>query len=174
MPKTGKMSDEDWALKILDAVSTLQKENPSMAVILVHHVRKQQDNGSEPLRNDPRSWMDRIYGSQALLAHVDAIWGLEEDPEGYTFTTVPRSQDPLLVPLEKQPESERFLLSSERLPFTETQKAAWAKLPQDFTWSEALKLGIPNSLLDRTIRRAKSAGLLTQNAGTKRYRKAGG
>lgn len=173
MPKTGYMTDEDWALKILEAVSELQKENPAMAVILVHHVRKQQDNGSRLLRTDPRCWMDRTFGSQALLAHVDTIWGLEEDIEGYTFATVPRSQDQLLLPLEKQPESEAFVLSSTRLPFTDAERGAWQRLPSEFVWTQALNLGIANSLLDRTIRRARAAGLITHDARTKRYRKVG-
>jgi len=108
-----------------------------------------------------------------LLAHVDTIWGLEEDDDGYTFATVSRSQDLLMLKLEKQPESERFLLGSDDAPVFHTmkQQEAWETLPPEFGWREATELGISNNILNRVIRQARAAGLLAQDPVTRRYRK---
>ena len=104
---------------------------------------------------------------------MDTSWGLEEDDDGYTFATVPRSQDLLILKLEKQSDSERFLLGSEdALVFrTMKQQEAWEILPPEFGWREATELGISNNILDRVIRQARAAGLLTQDPVTRRYRK---
>jgi len=86
---------------------------------------------------------------------------------------VPRSQDELIVALEKHPDSERFLLgSTDALVFrTEAQRQAWNRLPSEFGWREAVAMGISNSTLDRVIRHARSAGRLSQDPTTRRYTK---
>ena len=104
-------SDERGAVEAIDQVEALRADNPDMAVILVHHLKKAQENFTVALRTDPRSWIERVYGSQALLAHAETIWGLEHDDQGYAFGTVSRSEDSFVVGLEKEPESERFKLS---------------------------------------------------------------
>ncbi len=167
-------AEESLSVQAIDQVSKLHEINPQMAVVLVHHLKKRQDQGSRViLRDDPRSWIEQVYGSQALLAHVDTIWGLEEDGDGYTFATVPRSQDPLRLPLVKEPDSERFLLGSveEFIFSTPAQREAWEKLPQEFGWREEVKKGTSNNLLRVVIRQARATGLLAQDSGTKRYRK---
>jgi len=175
-PTLGRSSaDEALALGIIDSVSKLQDKCPEMVVLLVHHLKKQQDSTgfATQLRTDPRTWIEKVYGSQALLAHVDTIWGLEQENEGYTFATVPRSMDPLILGLDKQPESERFLITAEcRILFkTNQQRKAWDTLPQEFGWREAVELGISSNLLNAVIRQARAAGWLTQDPATKRYSK---
>lgn len=169
-------TDEQVALKIIDRVAQLRDGNPEMAVILVHHLKKDQGNLTAQLRDDPRAWIERVYGSQVLLAHTENIWGLEHDEAGYVFGTVPRSEESFVVMLEKVPDSQRFTLSATPVQVAAMPPAlrnAWDRLPEDFSRGEGLGLGIPNNTLDRLIRRARPCGLLTQDPKTKRYRKVG-
>ena len=173
---TRDLMEDTNALKLLACVSMLQNSNPAMSVILVHHCRKAQDAKPVKLQNDPRSWIEKSYGSQALIAHVDSIWGLEEDGDGYIFASIARAHDGLLLRLEKEPESERFIFGNqETLSFkTAKQKDAWDKLPSAFGWREATKeFGISSHLMRNIITRASQAGLLVQDQETKRYRKTG-
>ena len=167
------MEDQN-ALKLLAYVSLLQKSNQGMSVILVHHCRKAQEATPVKLQSDPRSWIEKSYGSQALIAHVDSIWGLEEDGDGYIFASIARAHDGLLLRLEKEPESERFIFGNqETLSFkTSKQKDAWEKLPDEFGWREAqTELNISSNLMRNVLSRALQAGLLLQDSETKRYRK---
>jgi AAA domain len=165
-------SGQDIALRAIDAISRLH-EDSEMGVILVHHLKKQQETLSIRLKTDPRAWIERVYGSQALIAHVDTIWGIEAEGDGYTFATVPRSHQPLILPLEKHPESERFLLgTNDGTTFrTPAQKKAWDSLPAQFSWRDAERLNISNNLMNSVIRQARSAGLLMQDPATKQYHK---
>jgi len=154
-------SEENWALNMIDAVQEIQSVRPSMAVLLVHHLRKAGEDGGPTLRDDPRTWIEKCFGSQALLAHVDSIWGLAAEVEGYTFATVPRSVEQLTVRLHKLPESERFFISDDRLEsLSPEQREYFSKLPQQFTYAQAITLGIPKGSAGRLIRRCKSSGLL--------------
>lgn len=168
---------EKTAMNLIERVSMLQKVNPDTAVIIVHHLKKQQDQREAVSpQDDAQTWIDQVYGSQALLAHSDTIWGLKEDDDGYSFVTVPRAQDKLNLRLEKKPNSERFILSppqAQTACFKPAQIAAWNKLPASFSWKQGLKHGVANSTLDRVIRKARAAGLLTQDPITKQYSKVG-
>jgi hypothetical protein len=165
--------DEPTSLKILDNVSRLKEINPDMATVLVHHTKKSQGEATAvKLKADPRNWVDKVYGSQALLAHVETIWGLEKEDDSYSFATVPRSQAGLNLVLTKEGISERFVFDSEsKQEFTDAQKQAWQKLPQSFTWGQAIKSGIAPSTLSRTLERGTSSGLLRQDRETKQYQK---
>jgi hypothetical protein len=168
-------SDERVAVNALDRVSKLRKNNPQMAVLLVHHLKKAQGDFTPSLRGDMRSWVDRIYGSQALLAHVETIWGLENDESGCTLGTLSRSEDSFTIDLAQEPESQRFIVSAdsaqiERMP--KALKDAWDLLPKEFVWREASALGVPQNTFYRLIRFTRPIGLITQDPLTKRYRKA--
>jgi len=169
-------SDERGAVEAIDQVSALRTSNPEMAVLLLHHLKKAQDNFTIELRTDPRAWIERVYGSQALLAHVETIWGLEHDDSGYAFGTVSRSEDSFVIGLEKEPDSQRFKMSDQPVQLATLPLAlqeAWSKLPEEFSRTEGFQRGIANNTLDRLIRAARPMGLLTQDPKTKRYRKAG-
>jgi len=167
----GDSKEENWAVTVVDQVSSLREVCPTMSVIIVHHLKKADSESRLRLRDDPRTWIEKAYGSQALIAHVENIWGLEADSDGYTFATVPRSQEQLILRLEKKPESQRFLLSENRLEvLTPKQREYWLKLPTEFSWSMATdECQIPNSTLDRMIRLARGAGLVASEKG--HYRK---
>ena len=168
------LSEESQAVIAIDQLSNLRTLNPNLASIIVHHVKKRQDftKASLKLKDDPRSWIEQSYGSQALLAHVDTIWGLEQDGDGHVFATVPRAAEPITIHLEKQPDSERFLLNTvDSFSFkTVQQREAWSRLPNDFGWRELKPLGFSNNMVNQLLRQGKAAGLLIQDA-KKRYHK---
>jgi hypothetical protein len=165
--------DESTSMALIEKVAQLKQKSIGMAVILVHHTRKSSGDGqATSLKADPRSWVDKIYGSQALLAHAEAIWGLERDDDLYTFATVPRSQSGLNLRLSKDGCSERFVFDSEsKQELTEAEKIAWNKLPYSFTWTQGESFGIASSTLSRTLKKAVQVGLLSQDRETKAYRK---
>jgi len=161
-PDKGNKGEEAWALAVIDAVVKIQQVHPLMSVLLVHHLRKSSEDAGPTLRDDPPSWIEKCYGSQALLAHVDSIWGLARESEGYTFATVSRSHEQLTVRLEKEgPETERFALCDDRLEsLSPEQRAHWDKLPSKFTWKMGLERNIAKGSLNRLIELTKGLGLL--------------
>jgi hypothetical protein len=175
-PRNSQSKDETWAVGIVDAVSSLRECNASMAVILIHHTRKRQTQERPiTLREEPRTWIENSYGSQALLAHVDNIWGLEADSDGFTFATIARSHGLITLRLEKRPGSELFLPCEDiTSSLTAKQALYWRMLPPEFTWATALKCGVPNSSLDRLIRAAMQADILEYDAAKLTYRKIEG
>ncbi len=163
--------------KVVDAlrrVSSIQDECPQTAILLVHHRTKSNQEHTVRLQDDPRAWIDRTYGSQALIAHVETIIGLERDTEGlYTLATVPRSSEPLTWMLEKEPDSERYILAdsaSQMKTWPQGLLDHWRDLPTEFSWSDAMAR-VGNSTFGRLRRRAMPLGLLTQDLQSKRYRK---
>jgi len=172
-PRGGQSKDESWAVSIIDAVSSLRESSPDMAVLLIHHTRKRQGQDQPvSLRDEPRMWIENSYGSQALLAHVDNIWGLEADSDGFTFATVARSHGLITLRLEKRPGSELFLPSEDlTASLTTAQRMYWNILPQQFNWASAQKCGIPHGSLDRLMRAALAIGILETTPTKGTYRK---
>jgi hypothetical protein len=166
--------DGNKVVPVLERVSELQAECPNMAVLIIHHLKKgQSDQDQKSLIQDPRDWIERACGSQALLAHVEIIIGFEQvGDRRYTLATVPRSYDPIIWALEKEPGSQRYIpakTQDQLNTWPQLLKLKFLKLPDEFSWTEGMKL-VGNSTLDRIIRRAKPI-LLTQDPATKRYRK---
>jgi hypothetical protein len=165
-PKTAQAKEEAWAIETIDAIDKLRSANPRLTVIVVHHVRKAEGDAQKTsLRDDPRSWIERTYGSQALIGHVDSIWGLEAEHDGgYTFATVPRSHGLITLKLDKEPDAEVFILSDDVLAcLTEEQRTYWKSLPDAFTWTQALKLNVPKASLSRLVRSGQSNGILAKD-----------
>jgi len=170
-PKSGQAKEENWAVETIDAIDKLRAVNPQLTVIVVHHVRKANAEEKGPsLKDDPRTWIERTYGSQALIGHVDSIWGLEAGRDGdYTFATVPRSHGLITLKLDKEPDSEVFTLSDDALAsLTNDQRVYWQQLPDAFNWTQALKT-VPKASLSRLIRTGLSNGILAKDGET--YRK---
>ena len=131
------------------------------------------DKGRRPKSlQDPRSWIERTHGSQALIGHVDSIWGLEAESDGtYTFATVPRSHGLITLELEKEADAEVFKLSDDPLGcFTDEQRKHWQALPESFTWTQALQLNVPKASLSRLVKAALNNGVLAKDGDT--YRKS--
>jgi AAA domain len=170
-PKNGAAKEENWAVETIDAIDKLRTVNPQLTVIVVHHVRKTNADEKGPsLRDDPRTWIERTYGSQALIGHVDSIWGLEAEKDGdYTFATVPRSHGLIVLKLDKAPDSEVFMLSDDVLAcLTNEQRVYWQQLPEAFNWIQAIQT-VPKASLSRLIRTGTSNGILVKDGET--YRK---
>lgn len=167
------LADAGQVLRLLERTSQLQDAHPEMAILLVHHLKKAQGDNQLTLREDPREWIQRAWGSQALLAHVETIVGLEAHGDGkYTFATVPRSYEQMIWTLEKEVNSQRFRLcdpSTQMKAWPPMLSLHWKELPDEFSWSEAAAI-VGNSTIGRIVRIAKPL-LLVQDPETKRYRK---
>jgi len=167
------LTDAKKVVPILERASRLQQENTKLGILLVHHLKKGQGDTQLCLKDDPREWIDRSFGSQALLAHVETIIGLEQGEERqYTLATVPRSYEPLIWALEKENGSERFAVAQprEQLTMWPTKlRQHWEELPQEFSWTVGKNI-VGNSTLDRIIRKATPL-LLTQDPKTKIFTK---
>jgi hypothetical protein len=169
-------NDAQKVVQLLERTSDLLAVNPKMGILIVHHVKKNQQDKEKTLklRADPREWMDKVHGSQALLAHVDIIIGFEQDVDDlFTLATVPRSASPITWALEKAPGSQRFVRAgneSQIKMWTKTQRDHWENLPAEFSRSQGEEL-MAHSTLDRIIRKAIAVGMLQQDSQTKRYKK---
>jgi hypothetical protein len=172
----GGTTEEKLIINAIDQIAQLREANDSLATILVHHIKKRQDFSRQTvkLKDDPRSWIEQCYGSQALTAHVDTIVGLEQDGGGYTFATVPRSHGPMILHLEKE-DSPRFVLaSSDTFAFkTKEQSDAWASLPEVFRWRQVAgkKPLLSNNIFQAVKEQALAWGILVQDPKTKEFRK---
>jgi putative DNA primase/helicase len=171
-------NDAQKVVQLLESSAELQALNPEMGILIVHHVKKNQQLDPAKtikLRDDPHEWIDKVHGSQALLAHVDIIVGFEQDGDDlFTLATVPRSYSPLTYALEKAPGSQRFVIAgngAQMRTWSKTQKENWEKLPLDFSRSEGDEL-MNHSTLDRLIKKTMDLGMLEQDKLTKRYKKA--
>jgi hypothetical protein len=134
------LTDAKRVVPVLERASQLQQENPKLGILLVHHLKKGQGEFQVRLQADPREWIDRAFGSQALLAHVETIIGLEqEEDRRYTLATVPRSYEPIIWALEKETNSERFAVAKPG-----DQLETW---PTKLRW--ALGRVAPGFLVDR-------------------------
>jgi hypothetical protein len=178
MPKAGSSQDETIARDIIEKCSQLQACAPGLSILIVHHLKKSQENGfSERLKDNPHAWIENIYGSQALIAHVDSIWGLEACGIGgtYTFASVSRSFDERIITLSKEPDSERFIYVPPDIAgafTTPEQRELWDRLPDEFGVQDMIKdRKVSRNLLYTVIKRARAVRLLTQDPKTKRYRK---
>jgi putative DNA primase/helicase len=173
------LNDAQKVVAQLELLSELLEINPTMAILLLHHLKKNQFDPSKTvkLRDNPAEWVDRIYGSQALLAHVETIIGLESDLDDmFTLATVPRSSNPITVVIEKVHGSQRFTLAGSDFQlrtWTKKQQDYWKKLPDEFSRQQGDE-AIGHSTCDRIIRRAIQAGMLQQDKTTKKYRKTSG
>jgi len=178
MPTIGDAKDEKPILAMIEKCARLQAEAPGLSILIVHHLKKSQEKSEfgGRLKDNPRAWIENAYGSQALIAHVDSIWGLEASgPEGlYTFASVARSFGERIITLFKEPNSARFLYVPPELGdafVTTEQRELWGRLPEEFGVQEMLKQGISRKLLYTVIEKAQTARLLYQDPESKRYHK---
>lgn len=78
----GDENDAAVVVAALKALSGIRKSRPQLAIILVHHLRKERGNSPVRLREDPYSWVESVSGHHALVGHVDACYGLEREIDG--------------------------------------------------------------------------------------------
>lgn len=134
--------DENKAQEVLQALKTLsslREPFPQMAIILVHHVKK-ESQFTPKLRVDPALWIESCSGSFALVGHCESAFGIqrEQDPdntERIVFNGVSRNFSPPLLLLEDCED-----LSFRRLEGEEFAEAIMSKREQQ-AWLVARRLG---------------------------------
>jgi len=141
-------NDATEIVKGLRILSGLRKNHPALAIVIVHHVRKERFDVPTQLRKNASSWVENISGHFALVGHVDSCFGLErEDHEGeeiVVFSGAARNVQPRTILLSDDPDSLRFdVLATEehaRLAMTPGEWELWqvAKQKKQFTWSSLL------------------------------------
>ena len=75
----GNENDASVVVTALKSLSDVRRFRPQMAIILVHHLRKEQRDTAVRLREDPSAWVENVSGHHALVGHVDACYGLERE-----------------------------------------------------------------------------------------------
>jgi hypothetical protein len=97
----------------LRELSKLRETNPTLTIIIVHHVRKDRFESPRNLLTDSRSWIESVSGHYALASHVDACFGLERqrDDKGEEFIVfggIARNTEPRTILLDEDEETLRF------------------------------------------------------------------
>src|SRR6202023_3637929 len=72
--------DENNAEEVVNGLkrlSRLRSSHPLLAIVIVHHVRKDKFENPRNLLAEPRLWTDAISGHHALSSHLNACYGLE-------------------------------------------------------------------------------------------------
>lgn len=168
-------NDANDVVKGLQSLSDLREGCPGLAIVVVHHVRKERFESPLNLLKNPSLWMDNISGHHALVGHVDACFGLErqelDGEEVVAFGGVARNVAPRTVLLNDDPETLRFDVANNEeslvMALTEKEKGLWekAKAIGRFTWSSFLEeLKIKNKkLISSMLKKAESHGLLEKS-----------
>lgn len=114
-------TDENRGEIILHGLTQLSKLRinlPGLAIILVHHLRKQTHGGEgASLKSDPHTWVESVSGHHALVGHVDFAWGLDREVIGdgeelIVFGGVARNASCTSIMLEEDEESLLFNTAS--------------------------------------------------------------
>lgn len=112
----GDGNKEQVVVEGLKVLSSLREKRPRMAIVIVHHLRKQDNQNHITLRSDPSSWVEGAAGSYALVAHADATYGIEreitkEGEELIVFGGVARTHCPTTLILEEDEETLLFRIA---------------------------------------------------------------
>ncbi len=158
--------DENDARDIVNGLKILSSARanlPRLAIVIVHHVRKEKFDSPKRLLQDPSLWADAVSGHHAFSSHVDACYGLErqmdeaEDPL-IVFGGIARNSLPPTLILEED-ESLRFKVAANEAAalkvMTEAQRDVWAKIKRlrKFGFNQAV------TAAETTNRKAVSAAL---------------
>ena len=132
----GDENDARDIVRGLRILSSVRANLPHLAIVVVHHVRKEKFDSPKRLLQDPSLWADAVSGHHALMSHVDACYGLErqmaedEDPL-IVFGGIARNTQPPTLILEED-ESLRFKVSANEAAafkvMTKAQREAWNKI----------------------------------------------
>jgi AAA domain len=130
----GDENKTDVVLHGLKVLSALRSIVRTLGIIIVHHIRKQQQGEKQvSLRVDPSAWIESASGHYAFVAHVDACFGLERENTGdgnelIIFAGVARNTAPRTLLLDEDEQTLRFRVAEgsdvERL-FTPKELEFW-------------------------------------------------
>lgn len=170
----GDGNNEEQIMGGLKALSELRCILPSLALIIIHHLRKGRDKAEVNLRHDPSVWVEAASGHYSLIGHTDATYGLQrertsEGEELIVFGGVARSISPPMLLLEEDPQSLSFRLaegeqSVDKL-FTPVEKQIWTaarSLAGAFTFSGLVRAANTTNqkAVTRALRKAEQIHLL--------------
>jgi hypothetical protein len=177
----GDENREEVVMGGLKCLSRLRQRHPRLAVVLIHHVRKQSDKQRVRLSRDPQSWIESASGHYSLIAHTDAAYGLERErsddgEEIIVFAGVRRSGSAPVRFLEEDLATLRFEGRHDGLAalvsFTTVERNLWTVTEslRQFTHQDLIKSsGTTNrKTVTSMLRKAETAGLLTHEG--KQYR----
>jgi hypothetical protein len=163
----------------LKLLSTLKTHNPRLAIVIVHHVRKDRYETPRKLMADPRLWIDAVSGHHALPSHSDACFGLEREraddgEEWIVFGGVARNTEPRTILLEDDEQTLRFTLQNNAaaldLLLTDSEKSIWAaaKTLGQFTFTKLQTQAKTKNkkALVSALKKAKAQGLLNHDGKT--------
>jgi hypothetical protein len=146
----GDENKTEVVVRGLKILSSLRRLLPRMAILIVHHTRKTQGQDPPLLRIDPSAWVENASGHYALVAHVDACFGLEREIDRKTgdelivFGGVSRSAAPNTLLLDDDPNTLMFKTAESedvvQKLLTERERAAWQSVEGllEFTFTDVL------------------------------------
>ena len=164
----------DVVVEALKQLAQLREERPQLAIIIVHHLRKQNaSEGATSLRTDPYGWVDNVSGHHGLVGHVDACYGIEREfnrPSGelIVFGGVARNVSTTCTLLEEDEETLLFsvangdeALDSILTPAEQRSIVAARTLGERFSFTELLNVG-PNNrkAISNALRKVVGQGVL--------------
>lgn len=156
----------------LKALSSLRKNHPALAIVIVHHIRKERFESPAKLIRDPSLWVENISGHYSLVGHVDACYGLErqidDDGETIVFGGIARNNEPRTILLDEDTSTLRFEVmaneESVRVVMTPTERKLWekAKALAHFTWSKLFSIAETKNkkLISSMLKKAESHRLI--------------
>lgn len=172
----------------LKIVSGLRSIRPNLAIVIVHHTRKQQQGENQPrLRIDPSGWVEGASGHYAFIGHLDSCFGLERETtrEGHeliVFGGVARNAGPRTLLLDEDRDTLAFslLTDEERIEqlFTPVEFGLWASirhLEEQFSFGEVVNLTQTKNrkAVASMLRKATNMRLLDRPESGAGYRRAG-
>ena len=151
---------------------------PTASILMTFNLRKRDRNAGRPsLLTNPRGWLEEVCGSLDIMNRSDVRLGmdfLDENEDVRVINGVRRGEEmhPLLIRpagdpdrlagFELCPASEVDLVAA----LTPRQREHWTTLPEEFRFESVADTRVPRASLFRLINRAKSLGLLKEEAGT--------
>lgn len=171
--------DENRAGDITNALielSRLRVDNPQMAILLVHHLRKQGvGRVHTSLRTDAHAWVQGVSGSHAIVGHTEFCWGLDSEigrngKEVMVFGGVARNHEVPSLLLEGE-DNLRFRLAksdSFESTLTDAQREIWTlagSMGDSFHFNALVsKYGGNRKAVSAVLGKARDQGLLVQDA----------
>jgi AAA domain len=154
-------------LKIL---ASLRERLPHLAIIIVHHVRKEKFENPRQLIADPSLWSDSLSGHHALMSHVDACFGLERTEDLIVFGGIARNAEPSTLILDEEVDLRFKVAGNEAAALkvmTEAQTLIWAAATslRKFTFTALLKKAKTTNkkAVAATLRTAENHGLINHS-----------
>jgi hypothetical protein len=172
----GDGNKEDVVMNGLKVLSELRQDRPNLTIILIHHLRKQQDGFRVALRKDPSTWVEAASGHYALIGHSDATYGLEREQDAgdelIVFGGIARTLTPPTLILDEDQGTLLFNVAQgaaavEQI-LTDAERRIWAVAKtlgqggRGFTFGELMTaVGTTNKkAVASTLRKAESVGLV--------------